>query len=120
MGGIKLGGWGGEREREGVLRERGGWDKAERERVAGASGGGGGGESEGGRSQEDLFSFSLGQFGSPYPGQAQQPQEQRYPFLPVCSIFMSLNNGIAASVSVFNVLRDADTRDCTQGAVGAP
>ena len=70
-----------------VVGDRNGW-------------GGGGGEGRG-RSQEDLFSFSLGQFGWPYPGKAHQPQEQRQPFLPVCSIFMSLNNGMAASVSDF-------------------
>ena len=27
-----------------------------------------------------------GKFGSPYPGKAQQPREQRYLFLPVCAV----------------------------------
>ena len=29
----------------------------------------------------------FGKFRSPYPGKAQQPQEQRYPFLPECAVF---------------------------------
>ena len=29
----------------------------------------------------------LGKFGSPYLGTAQQPQEQRYPYLSVCAVF---------------------------------
>ena len=27
-------------------------------------------------------------FGSPYPGKAQQPKEQRYPLLSVCTVFV--------------------------------
>ena len=39
------------------------------------------------------FIVPCGKFGSPYLGKAQQPQEQRYPFLVVCQ-----NNGMAANV----------------------
>ena len=35
---------------------------------------------------------------SPYLGKAQQLQEQHHLFLPVCSICMRPNNGMAASV----------------------
>ena len=39
----------------------------------------------------------------------QRPQEQRYPFLPVCvSIFVCANNGGAASVWIFIVRTDVD------------
>ena len=33
------------------------------------------------------FFAPCGKFGSPYLGRAQQPQEQRYPFLSVCAVF---------------------------------
>ena len=32
------------------------------------------------------FIVPCGKFGSPYSGAAQQPQEQRYSFLPVCAV----------------------------------
>ena len=34
-----------------------------------------------------LLFVSCEKFGSPYLGKAQQPQEQRYPFLSVCAVF---------------------------------
>ena len=34
------------------------------------------------------FTVPRRKFESPYPGKAQQPQEQRYPFLPVCVVFL--------------------------------
>ena len=59
------------------------------------------------------------QFGSPYPGKAQQPQEQRYPFLTsVCRIFVSKQRSICLPVlGIFNVRTDADA---DRRAVGTP
>ena len=42
----------------------------------------------------------LGEFGSPYLGKAQQPQEQRYPFLSVCAVFSCPVNSIIMAASV--------------------
>ena len=39
-----------------------------------------------------------GQFRSSYLGKAEQPQEQRYPFLSVCAVFLCPYNGMAVSV----------------------
>ena len=36
-------------------------------------------------------------FRSPYMGKALEPQEQRYPFLSVCAVFVCPNNAMAAS-----------------------
>ena len=33
------------------------------------------------------FFVPCGKFRSPYPAKAEQPQEQRYPFLSVCAVF---------------------------------
>ena len=45
------------------------------------------------------FFVLAGHFGSSYLGKAQQPQEQRYPFLSVCAVFsMCPNNAVPASV----------------------
>ena len=57
-----------------------------------------------------------GKFGSPYLGKAQQPQEQRYPFLPVCAVFSRVQTMVyGCQCLAFNVRTDVDAYDCTQG-----
>ena len=48
------------------------------------------------------FFAHCGKFGSPYLGKAQQPQEQRYPFLSVCAVFSCVQTMVwpVASVNV--------------------
>ena len=61
-------------------------------------------------------------FGSPYLRKAQQPQEQRYPFLSVCVVFVCVQTMVGLPVfGTFNVHTAVDARDCTQGrAVRTP
>ena len=48
------------------------------------------------------FFVPCGELGSAYPGKAQQPQEQRYPFLSVCAVCSCVQTfGMAASVCDF-------------------
>ena len=57
-----------------------------------------------------------GKFGSPYLGKAQQPQEQRYPFLSGCAAFSCVQTTVWLPVfGVFNVRTDVDACDGTQG-----
>ena len=57
-----------------------------------------------------------------YPGKAQQPQEQRYPFLSVCVVFSCVQTivwlPLVPVFGIFNVHTDADVRDCTRGLSG--
>ena len=49
----------------------------------------------------------------------QQPQEQRYPFLPVCAVFSRVHTMVWVSVSgIFDVHTDVDACDCTRGLYG--
>ena len=58
-----------------------------------------------------------GKFGSPYPGKAQPPQEQRYPFLSVCAVFSCVQTMVGCGI--FNVRTDVvDACDCTRGLYG--
>ena len=60
-------------------------------------------------------------FGSPYLGEAEQPQEQRYPFLSVCVVFSCTrpNDGMAASVRDFERAHpEVDACDGTRGPHG--
>ena len=54
---------------------------------------------------QNSTSLSLaGKFGSPYLGEAQQPQEQRYPFLSVCAVFSCLQTMVWLPVfEIFNM-----------------
>ena len=46
----------------------------------------------------------MGTFGSPYPGKAQHPQEQRYPFLSVCAVFPNVQAMVRLPVlGIFNM-----------------
>ena len=61
----------------------------------------------------------LGEFGSPYLGKEQQPQEQRYPFLSVWVVLLCVQTMVWLPVfGIFNVPSAVDTRDCTQGPYG--
>ena len=52
---------------------------------------------------------------------AQQPQEQRYPFLPVSVVFSCVLTMVWLPVfGIFNVHTDVDACDYTQGAVRTP
>ena len=65
-----------------------------------------------------VFHCPLRDFGSPYLGsKAQQPQELRYPLLPVSARYFECpDNSVTASVWIFfNVRTDIDTCDCTWG-----
>ena len=56
---------------------------------------------------------------SPYLDTAQQPQEQRDPFLPVCAVFPCVHTMVWLPVFViFNVRADVDACHCTQGLYG--
>ena len=62
------------------------------------------------------FFVPCGRFGSHNLGKAQQPQEQRYPFLSVCVIFSSIQTMVWLPVfAIFNVCTDVDVCDSTQG-----
>ena len=55
------------------------------------------------------FFVSGGKFWSPYVGKAQQPQEQRYPFLLVCVVVSCVQTMIWLPVfGIFNVRTDVD------------
>ena len=43
------------------------------------------------------FVVLCGKFGSPYLGKVGQSEEQRYPLLSVCAVFVCLNTAMAAS-----------------------
>ena len=62
------------------------------------------------------------EFGWPYPGKAQQPQEQRYPFLSVCVVFSCVQTivwlPLVPVFGIFNVHTDVDACDCTRGLYG--
>ena len=53
--------------------------------------------------------IQYGKFGSPYRGKVQQPQEQRYPFLSVCVVFVCVQTMVWLPVfGIFNVRTDVD------------
>ena len=65
-------------------------------------------------------SLSLAANGSPYLGKAQQPQEQRYPFLSVCVVFSCVQTMVWLPVfAIFNVCTDIAACECKLGAVRA-
>ena len=65
------------------------------------------------------FIVPCGKFGSPYESKAQQPQEQRYPFLSVCAVFPCVQTMVWLPVlGIFNVHTDVDACDCTLGQYG--
>ena len=69
------------------------------------------------------FSSSLSHAGIsrhlPYLCKAQQPQEQRHPFLPVCAVFSCVQTMVWLPVfGICNVRSDVDARDCTRGLCG--
>ena len=50
---------------------------------------------------------------------AQPPQEQRYPFLPLCAVFPCVQTMVWLPVyGIFNVPTDVDTCNCTRGLYG--
>ena len=56
---------------------------------------------------------------SPYLGKAQQPREQRYPFLPACVVFSCVRTMVWLPVfGIFNVHTDVDACDCTRELYG--
>ena len=62
------------------------------------------------------FFVPCGNFGSPYLGKSQQPEEQRYPFLSVCAAFSCVPTMVWLPVlGIFNVRADVDACDCTRG-----
>ena len=67
-----------------------------------------------------LFNVPCGKFGSPYPGKAQPPQEQRYPFLSVYAVLSGVQTLVWLLLSVFGIfivrtIVDVDARGCTRG-----
>ena len=49
-------------------------------------------------------------------GKAQQPQEQRYPFLRVCAVFLCVKTMVRLPVFwIFNMCTDVDACNCTWG-----
>ena len=68
------------------------------------------------KKKEEYFFVLCGKFRSPYLGKAQQPQEQRYPFLSVCAAFTCVQTMVRLSVfKLFNLCTDVDACVCTQG-----
>ena len=71
--------------------------------------------------QISFFSTSLSPVSS-YPGKAQQPQEQRYPFLSVCAVFSCVQTivwlPLVPVFGIFNVHTDVDACHCTRGLYG--
>ena len=66
-----------------------------------------------------LLEVSVLQFVSRYRGKAQQPQEQRYPFLSVCVVFSCVQTMVWLPVfGIFNVRTDVDACDCTRRLYG--
>ena len=54
--------------------------------------------------------------GLPYPGKAQQPQEQHYPFLSVCAVFLCVQTTVWLPVfGTFNVCAEINACECTRG-----
>ena len=67
----------------------------------------------------EYFTVPYGKFGSPYLGEAQQPQEQQNPLLSVCAVFPCVQTMAWLSVlGIFKVRMDADACDCTLGRWG--
>ena len=65
------------------------------------------------------FTVPCGMYRSPYVGKAQQPQEQRYPFLSVCAVFSCVQRLVWLPVfGIFNMHTDVDACDCTRGLYG--
>ena len=57
-----------------------------------------------------------GKFGSPYLGEAQQPQEQRYLLLAVCAVLSCVQTIVRLPVfEIFNARADVEACDCSQG-----
>ena len=55
-------------------------------------------------------------FQSPYQSKTQQPQEQRYPFLSVCAVFVCVQTMVWLPMfGISNVRTDVDACDSTQG-----
>ena len=70
---------------------------------------------------QSIKSINLRKFGSPYLGNAQQPQEQRYPFLSVCTVLKCscVQTAVWLTVSgMLNVRKDADACEGTRGFYG--
>ena len=69
-----------------------------------------------------LFSYCIipcGKFGSPYLGKVQELQEQRYPFLSVCAVFLCVQTmAWLPAFGIFNVRTDVDACDCTRVLYG--
>ena len=62
------------------------------------------------------FVLPYGESRSPYLGEAEreQPQEQRYPFLPACAIFSCVQTLVWLTVfETFSVITSVDARDRT-------
>ena len=69
--------------------------------------------------KKKYFFVPCGKFRSPYLGKAQQPQEQRHPFLPVCVVFSYVQTMTWLPVfGIFNVRTAVDACDCTRGPYG--
>ena len=67
----------------------------------------------------EYFFVPCGKFGSPYLDKAQQPQEQRYPFLSVCAVFSFVQTVVWLQMfRNFNMHTDVDACDCTRGLYG--
>ena len=59
---------------------------------------------------------SLCKFGSPYLGKAQQLQEQGYPFLSVCAVFLCVQTIVWLPMfRIFNVRTEVNAHSCTWG-----
>ena len=60
------------------------------------------------------FIVPCGKFGSPYLGKAQQPQEQRYPFLSKCTVFSQVQKMVwLPTFGIFNMCADVIACHCT-------
>ena len=65
------------------------------------------------------FCGPCGKFGLPYLGKVQQLQEQHYPFLQMCVIFLCVQTMVWLPMfGTLNVFTDADACDCAQGLYG--
>ena len=63
--------------------------------------------------------FSLREIGSLWLGKAQQPQEQRYPFLSVCAVFSCVQTMVRLpKFGIVHVRTDVDACDRTRGLYG--
>ena len=62
-----------------------------------------------------MFPCRSGKFRLPYPGKAQQPRKQCYPFLSVCVVFMcSQTMARQPMFGIFNPHTDVKACDCTR------